>query len=98
MVEIDGFRIMNEIEEEAKITMTPSKKWKCLQCGLVINTKHNVLQHIRASAAYHKKKPKTKKNTFPGHVCLWKVLGGKGERSLKGAYYTSHHYYFTMIF
>ena len=61
MVEIDGFRIMNEIEEEAKIAckMTPSKKWKCLQWGLVINTKHDVLQHIRASAADHKKKPKT---------------------------------------
>ena len=47
-----------ENEEEAKFKMTPSKKWKCLQCGLVTNTKHNVLKHIRARAADHKEKPK----------------------------------------
>ena len=45
-------------EEDAKFKMTPSKKWKCLQCGLVTNTKHNVLKHIRARAADHKEKPK----------------------------------------
>ena len=47
-------------EEDAKFKMTPSKKWKCLQCGLVTNTKHNVLKHIRARAADHKEKPKKK--------------------------------------
>ena len=49
-----------ENEEDAKFKMTPSKKWKCLQCGLVTNTKHNVLKHIRARAADHKEKPKKK--------------------------------------
>ena len=62
VVQIDGFRITNEIEAESKFKMTRSKKWKCLQCGLVTKTKHNILKHIRASAADHKKKPKTKKN------------------------------------
>ena len=47
-------------EEDAKFKMTPSKKWKCLQCGLETNTKHNVLRHIRARAADHKEKPKKK--------------------------------------
>ena len=47
-----------ENEEEAKFKMITSKKWKCLQCGLVTNTKHNVLKHIRARAADHKEKPK----------------------------------------
>ena len=62
VVQIDGFRITNEIEAESKFKMTRSKKWKCLQCGLVTKTKHNILKHIRANAADHKKKPKTKKN------------------------------------